>query len=113
MTEQERDKLLEKANIERMFGDTAKAIAILHQLISEFSKEKMYLGLLASSYYSNGELNLALEYCEKALEFDPQYPQIFELKGLISYAKDHKEEAEIEYNKALKMDPQFALARVS
>lgn len=112
MTEQEADKLLEEVNYERLFGDTAKAIAILHQLNSEFPQEKMYLGLLASCYYSNGELDLALEYAEKALALDPHYPAIFELKGLIAYAKGDQEEAEIAYQQALKIDPQFALGRV-
>ena len=112
MTEQEVEKLLKEANNERLFGDTAKTLAILHQLNSEFPKEKKYLGLLASTYYSKGELDLALEYCKKALELDSNYKEIYELKGLIAYAKDHKEEAIIEYKKALKIDSKFALARV-
>ena len=112
MTEKEAEKLLNRANYERLFGDTAKTLAILHQLNSEFPKEKKYLGLLASTYYSKGELDLALEYCKKALELDSNYKEIYELKGLIAYAKDHKEEAEIEYKQALKIDSKFALARV-
>ena len=112
MTEQEADELLEKVNYERLFGDTAKAIAMLHQLNSEFPQEKMYLGLLASCYYSNGELDLALEYAEKALALDSNYKEIYELKGLIAYAKGDQEEAEIAYQQALKIDPQFALGRV-
>ncbi|MBX4132126.1 tetratricopeptide repeat protein [Frischella sp. Ac48] len=112
MTEQEADELLEEVNYERLFGDTAKAIAILHQLNLEFPQEKMYLGLLASCYYSNGELDLALEYAEKALALDSNYKEIYELKGLIAYAKGDQEEAEMAYQQALKIDPQFALARV-
>lgn len=65
MTEKEIEKLLKKANNERLFGDTAKALAILHQLHTEFPKEKKYIGLLASTYYGKGEKRLLWNTAKK------------------------------------------------
>ena len=112
MTEKEIEKLLKKANNERLFGDTAKALAILHQLHTEFPKEKKYIGLLASTYYGKGEKEIALEYCEKALALDPNYKEIYELKGMIAYLMGDIVRAEQFYKKALEIDPLFAGDRI-
>ncbi len=107
MNNKEVDKLLKQANKERLFGDPAKSIAILHQLVNAFPKEIKYLELLASSYYELREYELALEYCNKIQELDLQNKEQLELRGMIANEKGDKELAIDYYKQALALDSHF------
>lgn len=113
MTPQEAEKLLRKAEKHRLYGACyPEALAILHQLNTEFPQEIKYVGLLASTYWAAGEKDTAKEYCYKALELDANCEFIYELLGIIAeegetnipLAKQH-------YLKALELNPDFAQAR--
>lgn len=105
MTEKDVKKLLTKANNERLFGDTAEALAILHRLHNEYPNDITYLGLLASTYYDEKEYDIALEYCDKADQIEKNNANTLDLRGLIAYEKGGKRQAEEYYQKALDKDP--------
>lgn len=105
MTDNELNKLLKKANNERLFGETAEALAIYHRIYNEYPDNIDYLGLLASTYYEEKEYDVALEYCDKADTIDPDNANVLDLRGLIAYDKGDKKLAEEYYRKALKKEP--------
>ncbi|MFS4474593.1 tetratricopeptide repeat protein [Chryseobacterium sp. T20] len=112
MNEQEIEKLLQKISNQKMFGETEKAIANLHILNNEFPKEKKYLALLASSYLDADSVEVAEEYCAKALEIDPSYPEIFELKGLIAEKRGDDELAEKYYKESISTGSPFKMGHL-
>lgn len=107
MTEQEVEKLLQKISNQKMFGEADKAIANLHILNIEFPKDKKYLALLASTYLDVNSIDTAEDYCNKALDFDPDYSEAFELKGLIAEKKGDDETAEKYYKESISKQPSF------
>ncbi|WP_165852211.1 tetratricopeptide repeat protein [Chryseobacterium pennae] len=109
MNEQEVEKLLQKISNQKMFGETEKAIANLHILNNEFPKEKKYLALLASAYFDADSIDVAEEFCAKALEIDHDYPEAFELKGLIAEKKGDNELAEKYYKESISKETPFKM----
>ena len=109
MNEQEVEKLLQKISNQKMFGETEKAIANLHILNNEFPNEKKYLALLASTYFDADSMDTAAEYASKALEIDPNYPEAFEIKGLIAEKKGDNELAEKYYRESVSTGRPFKM----
>ncbi|KPE51118.1 tetratricopeptide repeat protein [Chryseobacterium indologenes] len=109
MTEQEVEKLLQKISNQKMFGETEKAIANLHLLNNEFPKEKKYLALLASAYWDADSADAAEEYCNKALEIDPDYSEAIELKGLIAEKQGNDDLAEHYYKESTEKKAPFKM----
>ena len=105
MTGKEVKRLLNKANEERLYGDPAEALAMLHRLNNEFPNNITYLGLLASTYYGVKEYDVALEYCDKADTVEKDNPNTLDLRGLIAYEKGDKIATEEYYRKALDKEP--------
>lgn len=101
MTQQEIEKLLQKISNQRMFGDTDKALANLHVLSNAFPEEKKYLALLASTYMEAEADDAATEYCNKALAIDLNYPEAYEILGILAEKNNQFDQAEEYYQKAL------------
>lgn len=112
MNDQEIEKLLQKISNQKMFGEPEKAIANLHILNNEFPKEKKYLALLASSYLDADSVEVAEDYCAKALEIDPNYPEVFELKGLIAEKRGDDELAEKYYKESISKGIPFKMGHL-
>ncbi|WP_241282654.1 tetratricopeptide repeat protein [Chryseobacterium timonianum] len=109
MNEQEVEKLLQKISNQKMFGETEKAIANLHILNNEFPEEKKYLALLGSAYYDADSIDTAEDYCRKALEKDPDYPEAFELQGMIAEKRGNDELAEKYYKESISKNQPFKM----
>jgi tetratricopeptide (TPR) repeat protein len=106
MNKKEVNNLLLKAKKCREYGEFPEAIAILHQIVNEHP-EDVYCYLLASTYFETREIELAMEYAEKALEINDKNKEAYELKGIIFEKEDELEKAEEMYLKALEIDYDF------
>lgn len=112
MNQQEVDKLLQKISNQKMFDEPEKAIANLHILNNEFPNNKKYLALLASAYLDVDSSDTAEEYCNKALEIDPDYAEAFEIKGLIAESKEEFDLSENYYKESISKDVPFKMGHL-
>jgi type IV pilus assembly protein PilF len=60
---------------------------------------------LASDYFRQGNLNLAKEKLERALEFDPRNPQTHMVAGLLYDRLGEYRSADSHFNRAISLDP--------
>lgn len=60
---------------------------------------------LASNYYRDGRLAIALEEAQRAVRTDPNYAPAHGLLGLISMDLGEKREAEVSFERALRLEP--------
>jgi tetratricopeptide (TPR) repeat protein len=68
--------------------------------------------LRAMNARRKGDLDMALQYVNKALRLD-QRAEFHDLLGVILYAKGKKDDAALEFKKALKIDPQLRSAQLN
>ncbi len=59
---------------------------------------------LASTYYQKGQLNVAMEEVQRALQLDPGYADAFGLLGLINMDLGKSADAESNFQRALQID---------
>jgi tetratricopeptide (TPR) repeat protein len=64
-------------------------------------------------YYNKGDYDNAISEYDKAIEFNPNIAQVYNLRGLAFYAKGDKESAISDWNKAIQLKPDFAEAYVN
>jgi tetratricopeptide (TPR) repeat protein len=87
-------------------GDTTKMLSILESGISKFPNNNYPLVIETFNYYVNkDEKTKALEYINMAIEKNSTDPQFFVIKGTLLEEMKHKEEAQKEYENAIKIDP--------
>jgi type IV pilus assembly protein PilF len=60
---------------------------------------------LAASYYQKAQFNIALEEARRALQADPNYAEAYGLLGLIYMDLGDRREADVNFARALKLDP--------
>jgi len=63
---------------------------------------------LAATYYQKGQLNVALEETQRALQLDPSYVDAYGLMGLINMDLGKAAEAEANFQRALQLDSENA-----
>jgi type IV pilus assembly protein PilF len=63
---------------------------------------------LATTYYQKGQLNIALEEAQRALQFDSTYVDAYGLLGLINMDLGKSGEAEASFQRALQLDGENA-----
>lgn len=110
MNKKELNSLLSKAKRCRSYGDYADALALLHQVVENYP-EPIYYYLLASTYYESGESEIAIQYADIALLKNPEYKEVYELKGMIYDNDKDYALAQQMCLKALKIDPEFINVR--
>lgn len=65
---------------------------------------------LATGYYENGQYGIALDELKKALQTDPNFPEAYNLGGLIYMAQGDAALAESHFERAIALDPSSANA---
>lgn len=60
---------------------------------------------LASGYFRNGQMSVALEEARRAVQIDPTSAEAYGLLGLIYTELDERGEAEANFQRALQLDP--------
>lgn len=74
------------------------------------SKEKENAGVVlrsAFSHYQNREYNRAVEECQKALQFDPEFAPAYNQLALVYMETKRYQKAEETFNKALEIQPVY------
>jgi tetratricopeptide (TPR) repeat protein len=93
-----------------MSGDMSEE---LKNLVERYKKapESRLFAPLADAYRKNGEIDEAIELCEKGLERFPDYVSARVILGKCFYDKGATERARDEFNRVLKADPDNMVAR--
>ncbi len=79
------DLMLDRIEVEALYGDEAKAISQLKEIIKQNPREKRVYLLLAESYNRLGTTDIAIKQMQKALEIDPgDYDLLLRLSKLYS-----------------------------
>lgn len=60
---------------------------------------------LASGYFRNGQMSVALEEAKRAVQIDPTFAEAYGLLGLIYMQLDERRDAETNFTRALQIDP--------
>lgn len=60
---------------------------------------------LASGYFRNGQMSVALEEAKRAVQIDPTFAEAYGLLGLIYMQLDERRDAEANFSRALQIDP--------
>lgn len=93
-----------------MSGDTSEE---LKSLLERFNKapESRLFAPLADAYRKNGQIDEAIELCEKGLERYPEYASARVILGKCFYDKGATERARDEFARVLDIDPDNMVAR--
>ncbi len=88
--------------------DTAKFVAQLQEAVTRFPKEPWFLQNLINYYIYSGQTEQAIQYLSQAIEREPEVAQYRLIKGNIEANEGRFDEAMVEYEAALKVDPTMA-----
>lgn len=93
--------------------DTVNYVASLHEGVEQFPEEFYFLGNLINHYVYGGQPEKASELLNKAIENDPNNPQLYSVLGSMLELKEDYEGAMANYDKALELNPELADAWVN
>jgi len=65
---------------------------------------------IASSYLQHADLDKAIFYFSRVIQYDPKFSKAYNNRGIAYEAKGFYEQAISDYNKAIELDPQYAQA---
>lgn len=88
-----------------------EALELIKAAVEIEPRNGVYLDSLGWAYYRKGDYDKALEYLVTASEQAPGIAEIRFHLGMVFEADGFADAALIEYKKALKLDPSYALAR--
>ena len=111
MDKKELKKKIAEARQYREFAQYTEAIALLHQITTEYPEAKYYY-LLAATYYESRETEPALLYSDEALKINNAYKEVYWLKAKIYENEKKYKQAEQMYLKALEIDIDYFEARI-
>ncbi len=92
-------------------NDTVNYVRVLQDAVVRFPKEPWFLQNLINHYIFSGQTDQALVYLTEAIEREPNVGQYRLIKGNILANENRYEEAAIEYEKALEVEPTLADAK--
>ena len=88
--------------------DTVKFVATLQHAIDRFPSEPWFLQNLINYYIYSGQEETAVDYLSKAIEREPNVAQYHLIKGNLNENLGHYDEAMVDFENALKVDPKLA-----
>jgi tetratricopeptide (TPR) repeat protein len=91
-------------------GDHPRAAEMITRAIGLNSTAAPYHANLAEVYRALGRLELALGACRKALELQPDYPEVLNNLGLILLAQGQTDDALRHFRQAVGLRPGYAMA---
>lgn len=92
-------------------NDTVNYVRVLQNAVVRFPKEPWFLQNLINHYIFSGQTDQALVYLTEAIEREPNVGQYRLIKGNILANENRYEEAAVEYDKALEVEPTLADAK--
>lgn len=92
-------------------NDTVNFVRVLKDAVVRFPKEPWFLQNLINFYIFSGQTEQALVYLTEAIEREPEVGQYRLIKGNILANENRFEEAAMEYEKALEVEPTLADAK--
>lgn len=92
-------------------NDTVNFVRVLKDAVVRFPKEPWFLQNLINHYIFSGQTDQALIYLTEAIEREPSVGQYRLIKGNILANENKFEEAAVEYEKALEVEPNLADAK--
>lgn len=93
--------------------DTVNFINSLQEGVEKYPQEFYYLGNLINHYVYGGQPDKATEYLNRAIEKDPNNPQLYNVKGSMLELKEDFEGAMQNFDKALELNPNLSDAWVN
>ncbi len=98
---------LNQATAYKVTGDTVKMLETLQSGIEKFPENNYALVIETFNYYVNtGENEKAFEYISMAIEQNPNDAQFYVIKGTLLEELKRKQQAQIEYEKAIELQPE-------
>jgi tetratricopeptide (TPR) repeat protein len=91
----------------RVWTNDAALWADIHQKFPKYAVAYNQLGL---AYAAKGQLDLAIQDYNKAIELDPTYTAAYYNRGVVHHTKDQFDLAIQDYCKAIELDPKLASA---
>jgi len=104
---------LESAEALYRQGHCVQAAALVKALYAGARMPAQAMILLIRCHANRGELSLALEYCDAALDVEKLEPELHFLRAEILQEQGRGEEALLSLNRALYLDPKLVLAHFS
>lgn len=92
-------------------NDTVNFVRVLQDAVVRFPKEPWFLQNLINHYIFSGQTDQALVYLTEAIEREPNVGQYRLIKGNILANENRFDEAAVEYEKALEVEPTLADAK--
>ena len=87
-------------------GDTAKMLKVLEDGIAKFPNDNYPLVIETFNYYvASGNDEKAREYINMAMQNDPNNAQFLVIRGTLSQEMKDNKAAEVDFNRALELDP--------
>ena len=88
--------------------DTAKFIETLQNAIVRFPQEPWFLQNLINYYIFSGQEQVAVDYLAQAIEREPNVAQYHHIKGNLDENLGHYDDALVDFDNALRLDPTLA-----
>ena len=88
--------------------DTVKFVATLKDAIARFPQESWFLQNLINYYIFSGQEQVAVDYLAQAIEREPNVAQYHHIKGNLDENLGHYEDALVDFDNALAIDPTLA-----
>ena len=88
--------------------DTAKFIETLQNAIVRFPQEPWFLQNLINYYIFSGQEQVAVDYLAQAIEREPNVAQYHHIKGNLDENLGHYDDALVDFDNALRIDPKLA-----
>ncbi len=89
-------------------NDTVRFLQVLQNAVVRFPKEPWFLQNLINFYIFSGQTDQAIVYLDQAIEREPEVGQYHLIKGNILANEERFDEARVEYDEALKVEPTLA-----
>lgn len=106
-------------NVKFFFQILAAMAGSISILIFDQSSNAQTIILISSSYYNyskwdryaeQGKTEIALEYCDRAIEANPNLANAYVVRGIFYARQNRIEIALSDYNRAIELDPNLAEA---
>src|SRR5262245_47085575 len=91
-------------------GDHPRAAELITRAVGLNGSAAPYHANLAEVYRALGRLDLALGACRKALDLQPEYPEVLNNLGLILLAQGQTDDALRHFRQAVNLRPGYAMA---
>ena len=88
--------------------DTVKFLETLKNAIARFPQEPWFLQNLINYYIYSGQEQQAIDYLTTAIEREPNVAQYHLIKGNLNENQKHYDEALVDFDNALRLDPSLA-----